>query len=72
LIEPNADAESQWCAHVKELADGTLFPQVDSWYMGANVPGKPRMFLPYIGGFGTYRQLCSDVAARDYEGFEVR
>ena len=72
LIEPNADAESRWCAHVKELADGTLFPQVDSWYMGANVPGKPRMFLPYIGGFGTYRQLCSDVAARDYEGFEVR
>ncbi|MGD9601838.1 MAG: flavin-containing monooxygenase, partial [Gammaproteobacteria bacterium] len=45
-VEPQADAEEQWGAHVKELADGTLFPQTDSWYMGANIPGKPRVFLP--------------------------
>ncbi|MGD9603851.1 MAG: cyclohexanone monooxygenase, partial [Gammaproteobacteria bacterium] len=64
-----ADAEEQWGAHVKELADGTLFPQTDSWYMGANIPGKPRVFLPYIGGFGTYRKLCDEVAANGYEGF---
>ncbi len=70
-IEPTAEAEAAWGAHVKELADGTLFPQTDSWYMGANIPGKPRVFLPYIGGFGTYRQLCQAVAERGYEGFSL-
>jgi len=68
LIEPTAEAEAERGAHVKELADGTLFPQTDSWYMGANIPGKPRVLLPYIGGFGTYRQLCNAVAKRGYEG----
>lgn len=67
--EPTSKAEGEWGAHVKELADDTLFPQVDSWYLGANIPGKPRVFLPYIGGFGTYRQLCNDVAEKGYEGF---
>ena len=71
VIEATAEAEAQWGAHVKELADGTLFPQTDSWYMGANMPGKPRVFLPYTGGFGTYRQLCQDLAARGYEGFRI-
>ena len=70
-IEPTQDAEAAWGAHVKELADATLFPQVDSWYMGANIPGKPRVFMPYIGGFGTYRKLCAEVAAKDYEGFTL-
>jgi len=69
LVEAMQAAEDQWGAHVKELADGTLFPQTDSWYMGANIPGKPRVFLPYIGGFGTYRKLCAEVAAKGYEGF---
>jgi cyclohexanone monooxygenase len=68
-IEPTTEAETQWGAHIKELADATLFPQTDSWYMGANVPGKPRVFMPYIGGFGTYRKLCAEVAAKGYEGF---
>jgi cyclohexanone monooxygenase len=71
-IEPTAQAEEAWGAHVKELADGTLFPQTDSWYMGANIPGKPRVFLPYIGGFGTYRKLCNEVAEKDYEGFSIQ
>ena len=71
LIEPTAQAEEQWGAHVKELADATLFTKVDSWYMGANIPGKPRVFLPYIGGFGTYRKLCEDIAAKGYEGFAI-
>jgi cyclohexanone monooxygenase len=68
-IEPTAEAERKWGEHVKELADGTLFTTTDSWYMGANIPGKPRVFLPYIGGFGTYRKLCQDVVEKGYEGF---
>lgn len=70
-VEPTAEAEHKWRAHVKELADDTLFPQANSWYMGDNVPGKPRVFLPYIGGFGTYRKLCDEVAAKNYEGFAI-
>ncbi len=69
LVEPTQEAEAAWGAHVKELADATLFTQTDSWYMGANIPGKPRVFLPYIGGFGTYRKLCAEVAEKGYEGF---
>ncbi|MGR9090399.1 MAG: flavin-containing monooxygenase, partial [Gammaproteobacteria bacterium] len=71
LIEPTADAESAWGAHVQELANDTLFPQTDSWYLGANIPGKPRVFLPYIGGFGTYRALCDEVKEKGYEGFLI-
>ncbi|MDI1266061.1 MAG: NAD(P)/FAD-dependent oxidoreductase [bacterium] len=68
-MEAATDAEDKWVAHVNEVAYTTLFPQADSWYMGANVPGKPRIFMPYIGGVGPYRQICNDVAARGYEGF---
>jgi cyclohexanone monooxygenase len=49
----------------------TLFPRANSWYMGANVPGKPRVFLPYIGGVPVYRQRCAEVAANGYEGFAL-
>jgi cyclohexanone monooxygenase len=56
---------------VKELADTTLFPQTDSWYMGANIPGKPRVFMPYVGGFDRYRKRCNEVAAKGYEGFTL-
>jgi len=70
-IEPTSEAEAKWGAHVKELADDTLFTATDSWYMGANIPGKPRVFLPYIGGFGTYRKLCDEVAEKAYEGFAI-
>ena len=49
----------------------TLFPQANSWYMGANVPGKPRLFMPYIGGVGPYRAQCDDVAKAGYRGFEL-
>ena len=68
-IEPTADAEDAWVAHVNEVAHRTLYPKAASWYMGANIPGKPRVFLPYIGGVGVYRQKCDDVAAHGYEGF---
>jgi cyclohexanone monooxygenase len=70
-IEATAAAQEAWVAHVNEVADGTLFPLADSWYIGANVPGKPRVFMPYIGGFATYRQTCDDIAANDYEGFAL-
>ena len=71
-IEPTPDAEAQWVDHVNELASQTLFPQANSWYMGANVPGKPRQFLPYCGGLGIYREHCEGIVARGYEGFELR
>ena len=70
-IEPIKDAEDRWVTHVNDVAHGTLYPQANSWYMGANVPGKPRIFMPYIGGVGPYRQICNDVAAKGYEGFTL-
>jgi cyclohexanone monooxygenase len=69
VMEAEQGAEDKWVAHVNEVAHGTLYPQANSWYMGANIPGKPRIFMPYIGGVGVYRQICNDVAARGYEGF---
>ena len=70
-IEPTQEAEDGWVAHVDEVAHRTLYPKAASWYMGANIPGKPRVFLPYIGGVGAYREICDDVAAKGYEGFRV-
>ena len=70
-MEANKDAEDNWVAHVNEVAYTTLYPQANSWYMGANIPGKPRIFMPYIGGVGPYRQICNDVAAKGYEGFAM-
>jgi cyclohexanone monooxygenase len=68
-MEAKQDAEDRWVAHVNEVAHTTLYPQANSWYMGANIPGKPQIFMPYIGGVGVYRQICNDVAAKGYEGF---
>jgi cyclohexanone monooxygenase len=70
-IEPDLDREDAWVAHVNEVAGRTLFPRANSWWMGANVPGKPRVFMPYIGGFNVYGQICFDVAANDYDGFTL-
>ena len=68
-IEARADAEQAWTEHVNEVAATTLYIKAASWYMGANIPGKPRVFMPYIGGVGSYRTKCDEVAANDYEGF---
>ena len=68
-MEADSEAEDKWVAHVNEVASGTLYPQANSWYMGANIPGKPRIFMPYIGGVGVYRRICDEVAAKGYEGF---
>jgi cyclohexanone monooxygenase len=70
-MEAEKDAEDKWVAHVNEVAHTTLYPQANSWYMGANIPGKPQIFMPYIGGVGVYRQICDDVAAKGYEGFAM-
>ncbi|WP_043358474.1 NAD(P)/FAD-dependent oxidoreductase [Belnapia sp. F-4-1] len=70
-IEATPEAQEAWVAHVNEVADRTLYPQAASWYMGANVPGKPRVFMPYIGGVGTYREKCAEIAAKGYEGFRL-
>src|SRR4051795_10711200 len=70
-MEANREAEDNWVAHVNEVASTTLYPQANSWYMGANTPGKPQIFMPYIGGVGVYRQICNDVAAKGYEGFAM-
>lgn len=70
-IEATYEAEDAWVEHVNEVADSTLFPKANSWYVGANVPGKPRVFMPYVGGVGAYRQICDDVAAKGYEGFTL-
>ncbi len=69
VIEATKPAQEAWDAHVKETGDATLFPQADSWYMGANIPGKPRVFTPYVGGVGHYRKLCQEIADKGYEGF---
>jgi cyclohexanone monooxygenase len=68
-MEAGREAEDQWVAHVNEVAHATLYPQANSWYMGANIPGKPRIFMPYIGGVGVYRRICNEIAAKEYEGF---
>ena len=70
-IEATPEAEEGWVAHVNEVANMTLYPQANSWYLGANVPGKPRVFMPYPGGVGIYRELCNAVAAKGYEGFAL-
>jgi cyclohexanone monooxygenase len=71
VMEAKREAEDNWVAHVNEVAHTTLYPQANSWYMGANIPGKPQIFMPYIGGVGAYRQICNDVAAKGYEGFAM-
>lgn len=70
-IEATKQAEDKWVEHVNEVAHNTLYPQANSWYMGANIPGKPRIFMPYIGGVPVYRQKCDEVAANGYEGFAM-
>ena len=70
-IEATPGAEDDWVRHVNEVADGTLYPQANSWYLGANIPGKPRVFMPYIGGVAVYREKCDAVAANGYEGFSL-
>jgi len=70
-IEATPQAQSEWVAHTNEVAADTLYPLANSWYMGANVPGKPQVFLPYIGGVGLYREKCDEIVAAGYKGFAL-
>ena len=69
-IEAQREAEDAWVAHVNEVAEQTLFTTCNSWYLGANVPGKPRVFMPYLG-FPPYVEKCNEVVANGYEGFAL-
>ena len=71
-IEASVEAQDAWVDHVNMVANFTLFPRANSWYIGANVPGKPRVFMPYIGGVAMYAQKCNEVVANGYEGFVLR
>jgi cyclohexanone monooxygenase len=68
-IDASVEAEDDWVEHVNAVASHTLFPTAASWWMGANVPGKPRVFMPYIGGLPLYTETIEKVVAEDYRGF---
>ena len=71
VLEPTAEAQAAWDEEVQRAAYSTLYPQAASWYMGANIPGKPRVFLPYIGGVGTYIGICDEAIADGWRGFAL-
>jgi cation diffusion facilitator CzcD-associated flavoprotein CzcO len=68
-IEATEQAQDRWVEHCNEIASQTLLSSANSWYVGANIPGKPRVFMPFAGGLGVYRRICADVAADGYRGF---
>jgi cyclohexanone monooxygenase len=70
-IEADQNAEDGWVRHNNEVADRTLYPLANSWYVGANIPGKHRVFMPYVGGVAAYKKKCDEIAARGYEGFRL-
>ena len=69
-IEATPEAEAAWVEHVNQIADRTIYPTCNSWYVGANIPGKPRVFMPYLG-FPRYVAKCEQVVANGYEGFRL-
>jgi cyclohexanone monooxygenase len=70
-IEATVEAEEAWVEHSDGCAARTLLPEADSWYTGANIPGKPRVFMVYTGGVGKFRRRCTEIAERGYEGFRL-
>jgi len=70
-IEATPEAQEAWVEHVRQLGEKTLYPLANSWYIGANIPGKPRVFMPYVAGVGPYRKRCEAIAAAGYEGFAL-
>ena len=70
-MEATVEAQDAWVDHVNTVADGTMFvaESCNSWYVGANIPGKPRIFMPYVGGLTTYIEKADAVATAGYEGF---
>ena len=72
-IEPAAGAVDEWVAHVNEVAQNTMYtaPSCNSWYLGANIPGKPRIFMPYVGGYPQYKARCDFETSNNYPGFNI-
>lgn len=70
-IEADREAQSIWARKVTESAARTLYPRANSWYLGANVPGKPRVFMPYVDGFNVYSSICEKISSKGYEGFHL-
>lgn len=70
-IDAEPTAQQNWVSHVNDVADATLYPRANSWYVGANIPGKPRIFMPYVAGVGIYRRICDEVAAEGYRGLHL-
>ncbi len=68
-VEADPAQQRAWGEKVVAVADRTLFPKANSWYLGANIPGKPRVFMPYAGGLPDYREICAGVARDGYRGF---
>lgn len=70
-IEARTDAAAAWVAECAERASATLMIRANSWYLGANIPGRPRVFMPFVGGFGVYGEIIAEVAAAGYKGFDL-
>jgi hypothetical protein len=70
-LEARPEAVAEWVRECTDRAAATLMPTANSWYVGANIPGRPRVFMPFIGGFGVYGQIIADVAAAGYKGFDL-
>ena len=68
-VDVDPEAEEDWVQHVNDVAEQTMYMLADSWYLGANIPGKPRVFMPYAGGVGAYRERCEEIAGADYPGY---
>ena len=71
-IEPEQVTEDSWCQQVTDIGNQTLFTEADSWYKGANVPGKSRQILLHLGGFPAYKSICEEIAAKGYAGFALQ
>jgi hypothetical protein len=70
-MEASAELEEEWVQHHDETANATLIARTNSWYVGSNIPGKPRRVLSYTGGVGTYRQKCDELAGSGYQGVQM-
>jgi len=71
-MEPTEQAENDWLEHVAQVADSTVYTKTNSWYLGSNIPGKPRVFMAYLGGTNAFRKICDEIAAEGYRGFEFK
>ena len=70
-FDVDQQTEDAWVLHNNDVADSTLYPLANSWYVGANVPGKPRVFMPYVGGFHRYKKACDELAQNGYPGIQL-